>query len=214
MILDSGQDEKTSYKVQPKESEPAFITPAKSPTSDALTMEECDDNGLLIVAAVADLSPMEDMLSIDSGIAESSTGNEGGGESGVVLDGIIPAICGKSDDNVNDSSKSLPVPATGCRDDPSQEDDDDMRTEVAKLAKENTETNTTVTKSITLLNASSLPPVWSLTDRINQLMAAASVPDVIWRMTSPYRTIPEIEKNILVIPVLWSLFSPNLVYSP
>ena len=69
-------------------------------------MEEFDEKGLLIVSAVADLDPMEDMLSVDSCIAESSTGNEGGSESGVVLGGIVPAIGDKSDDNVNNSSKS------------------------------------------------------------------------------------------------------------
>ena len=77
-----------------------------------------------------------------------------------------------------------------------------MSTDAEKLAKENMETKTTVTKSITLLNASLLPPIWSLTDRINQSVAAASVTDVIWRKTSPYRTIPEIEKDILAILVL------------
>ena len=68
--------------------------------------------------------------------------------------------------------------ATGCRDDYSQEDNNDMSTDTEKLAKENIETNTTVTKSITLLNAFSLPPVWSLTDCINQTVAAAMVTDV------------------------------------
>ena len=58
------------------------------------------------MAAVADLDPMEDILSVDSGIAESSTGNEGCVESGVVLGGIVPAICGKFNDNINDSFKS------------------------------------------------------------------------------------------------------------
>ena len=72
---------------------------------------------------MADLDPMEDMLSVNSSIAEGPTGNEG--ESGVVLGGIIPAICGKSDDNANDQFKSLPSPAIGCKDNRCQEDDDD-----------------------------------------------------------------------------------------
>ena len=165
MILDSGLDKQASYKVQPKESDPAFVTPTKSPSSNALTIEECDENELVTVAAVADLNSMKDMLNVDSGIAESPTGNEG--ESSIVLGGIIPASCGKSDDSANDSFRSSPVPAIDCRDDHSQEDNDDISADAEKLAKENIETNTTVTKSITLLNTSLLPPVWSLTNRIN-----------------------------------------------
>lgn len=46
-------------------------------------MKVNDGNGLLIVAAMANIDPMEDIFSVDSGLEESQTGNEG--ESGVVL---------------------------------------------------------------------------------------------------------------------------------
>ena len=71
-------------------------------------------------------------------------------------------------DNVDDTTKSLPVPVlTGdCRDTRNHADEDDISTDVEKLAKANKEYNTTVTKCITLLNAFKIPPVWSLTDHV------------------------------------------------
>ena len=114
MLLDSGLDENASFEVQSQDPDPSLITPSKSTYSNGLPMEVYDEKRVSIVDAISDLDPMEDMLSIDSGNAEDSTGNEGGGELSIMLGGIVTASRGKSDDNANDSSKSSPVPATGC----------------------------------------------------------------------------------------------------
>ena len=118
---------------------------------------------------------------------------------------LVTAVGSQPADNVNNSTKSLHVPAFegACRDACSQVDDDDMSTDAEMLAKVDIATNTNITKSIKLLKASTLPHVWSLTDRIYQLVATSSVTEVIWRTTSPSSTVLDVEKDIRVIPALW-----------
>lgn len=53
-------------------------------------------------------------------------------------------------------------------------------------APENTKANTTVIKSIAMLNATVMASVWSLADRIPRTIVTASVVAILWRKTKPY----------------------------
>ena len=165
MLLESKMDEKASFKVQPQELDPSLITLTESSSSGGLSMEVNDENGLLIMVDDDDFDPMEDMLSVDlqggdCGIAIGSTGNgspasdgiflsvgtsQGTSETGGLLGDNLSVIGSQPVDNVNESL-SVPVLKRDCRDARSQVDDDDMSTDA----------ETTITKSITLLNAFTL----------------------------------------------------------
>ena len=68
----------------------------------------------------------------------------------------------------------------------------DAETEAA----ENTKANTTVIKSIAMLNATVMASVWSLPDRIPRTTVSASVAALLWRKTKLYKSPSEIEKAI------------------
>ena len=100
-------------------------------------------------------------MASDATLLSVGTTQDFGVPGGLKGDNNLTVTCGKPADNINDSSTSMPVPVlTGdYRDACSYADEDDISTDVERLAKENMVTNTTVTKSITLLNASLLNPI-------------------------------------------------------
>ena len=87
--------------------------------------------------------------------------------------------CGTpSNDNINDYNKSLPVPGLkgDYRDGRNHSDEDAMIVNDAETeAEANTKSNTTVTKSIAMLNATIMASVWSLADQIPRTIVTASV---------------------------------------
>ena len=87
----------------------------------------------------------------------------------------------------------------------------DAETEAA----ENTKVNTTVTKSIAMLNATVMASVWSLADRIPRTIVTASVVTMLWRKTKLYKLPAEIEKAISgLLPEVWASSSPTLIFPP
>ena len=98
---------------------------------------ELDENGVEISPADTVPKPPQDVISVDSSATRSSPGNEGGIDAGVdtgvlvtksVMDsgGMQGGIIGcTSNDNVNNSTKSLPVPVLNgdCRDAYNHSDD-------------------------------------------------------------------------------------------
>ena len=153
--------------------------------------------------------PMDNIVGDSDPLIEDALGAEGHGGVGVSLVVVtaIPKVVmdtggiqgdiigGTSNDNVNDSTKSLPFPVLkgGCRDAHNHSDGDTMITNVAEIeAEANKKSNTTATKSIALLNANTIASVWSLIDCSPRLVAAASVSEFIWRKASTYKTISDI----------------------
>ena len=62
-----------------------------------------------------------------------------------------------------------------------------------KLAVSNAAANTTALKSLKLLNASNLPPIWSYSSCMTRSTSTASVKDVIWRAAKPYLKVQDID---------------------
>ena len=167
------------------------------PGNLALQGDDYRNAGAIGVAAGGDLT-----LAVDCGVPASDGNMLSVGMTG---DNNLTVNGDTLTDNVNDSTKSLPVPAlTGdYRDARTNVDEDAMSTtEAETVAKANKESNTTATKSIALLNTSTIAPVWSLTDRIPRSVAAASVTKLLWRKANPYKKMSAIEKGTLVISVV------------
>ena len=81
-------------------------------------------------------------------------------------------------------------------------------------AEANKKFNTTVTKSIAMLNKTIMASVWSLADRIPRTIVTASVVAMLWRKTKPYKSPSDIEKAISGLPEVWASSSPTLMFSP
>ena len=109
------------------------------------------------------------------------------------------------------------VPSASIKDDMSLEGFacGEPQSNAEKLAVYNAAANTTTSKSIKLLNTTNpIPTILSLHHLMFRSTSATSVLEMLWRALAPYKTSQDIDKVLLAIPPVWTLFSPTIVYSP
>ena len=82
------------------------------------------------------------------------------------------------------------------------------------MAASNASSNTTKTKSVKLLNSSLIPTILSHYQHKVHSPPTASVKGVIERAAKPFPTVQDLDKALLVVPLVWFQFSPILAYSP
>ena len=154
----------------------------------------------------------DEVISVDSedngGVAGAGAGTYGVESRTGVMDteGLQVARVGTlSNDTGKDPNTSEPIHA-----DEDAMSDNESETDAAA----NATSNTTVTKSIAMLNATIMASVWSLADQIPCTIVTTSVAAFLWRKTKPYKSPLDIETAISGLPEVWALSSPSLPFSP